>query len=89
MFLIIITWFELDKCNPNGEAYCKNGGTCLLYGNGTLGCKCSEMFEGIHCNDSRFMIKIRLYSNRYYHSYLNMGLLQYYIDICITIEIFR
>ena len=87
MFLIIITWFELDKCNPNGEAYCKNGGTCVLYGNGTLGCKCSEMFEGIHCNDSRFMIKIRLYSNRYYHSYL--GLLQYYIDICITIEIFR
>ena len=41
--------FLLDICSPSGQSICKNGGTCVVYDEYALECKCPKEFYGPVC----------------------------------------
>ena len=48
----------VDKCEADGRSVCKNGGFCLIDGEGLVTCMCPKEFEGQHCEISKKIIFI-------------------------------
>ena len=40
---------SLDKCSPNGNNICKNGGTCTVNEYLEVKCHCPLTHNGVHC----------------------------------------
>ena len=41
----------LDKCSPNGNNICKNGGTCIVDDALGVKCQCPMSHNGVHCEN--------------------------------------
>ena len=50
---IFIRLSSLDKCSPDGNHLCKNGGTCYIKPGGNAACRCTKEYVGDHCEDGK------------------------------------
>ena len=50
---------SLDKCSPNGNNICKNGGTCTVNEDQGVKCQCPLSHNGVHCEKGMNLIMIK------------------------------
>ena len=48
--ILCIFW---DRCSPNGNKICKNGGTCTLSDGDGVSCTCPSTHYGIYCENGK------------------------------------
>ena len=41
----------LDRCFPNGESICKNGGSCTFDEDNSIKCLCPSTHNGVYCEN--------------------------------------
>ena len=56
---------HLDRCSPNGDNICKNGGICTLNGDNSIKCLCPSTHDGIYCEngekyDSNYLFRFHI-----------------------------
>ena len=44
-----------DKCSPDEEYICKNGGTCNVMESGDVNCVCNNKYEGKICEIGKYI----------------------------------
>lgn len=51
--LIFVSLPSLDKCSPDGNYICENGGTCNITAGGNVVCICKKEYVGAHCEEGK------------------------------------
>ena len=54
IFKISLFLLPIDKCSPDGNYFCKNGGTCTIDATGQASCACTQQHQGLTCETGKF-----------------------------------